>query len=155
MHVIRYFIQVLQTSEGILEPLKPFASFPVCIPRITNYLSGTLRHNAFRFIGEVLKSWLQKYNIISYKDRKINPFLTIGKLFLHFSMDFMSDFDMMLQRKKSMSGKRRRNRDGGTFISDADDVVSAMIVKMNEAAEVSYLGSKDTAKSSSILQEIC
>ncbi|NXD13572.1 IWS1 protein, partial [Nothocercus nigrocapillus] len=50
-------------------------------------------------------------------------------------MDFMSDFDMMLQRKKSLSGKRRRNRDGGTFISDADDVVSAMIVKMNEAAE--------------------
>lgn len=51
----------------------------------------------------------------------------------------MSDFDMMLQRKKSMSGKRRRNRDGGTFISDADDVVSAMIVKMNEAAEVRFL----------------
>lgn len=51
-------------------------------------------------------------------------------------MDFLSDFEMMLQRKKSMSGKRRRNRDGGTFISDADDVVSAMIVKMNEAAEV-------------------
>lgn len=52
------------------------------------------------------------------------------------SMDFLSDFEMMLQRKKNMSGKRRRNRDGGTFISDADDVVSAMIVKMNEAAEV-------------------
>lgn len=50
-------------------------------------------------------------------------------------MDFLSDFEMMLQRKKSMCGKRRRNRDGGTFISDADDVVSAMIVKMNEAAE--------------------
>lgn len=56
-------------------------------------------------------------------------------------MDFLSDFEMMLQRKKSMSGKRRRNRDGGTFISDADDVVSAMIVKMNEAAEVSWLTS--------------
>ena len=53
-------------------------------------------------------------------------------------MDFLSDFEMMLQRKKSMSGKRRRNRDGGTFISDADDVVSAMIVKMNEAAEVGH-----------------
>lgn len=53
-------------------------------------------------------------------------------------MDFLSDFEMMLQRKKSLSGKRRRNRDGGTFISDADDVVSAMIVKMNEAAEVSW-----------------
>lgn len=51
----------------------------------------------------------------------------------------MSDFDMMLQRKKSVSGKRRRNRDGGTFISDADDVVSAMIIKMNEAAEVYFL----------------
>ncbi|XP_061638251.1 protein IWS1 homolog [Phyllopteryx taeniolatus] len=48
---------------------------------------------------------------------------------------FMSDFDIMLARKKAMSGKRRRHRDGGTFISDADDVVSAMIAKMNEAAE--------------------
>lgn len=67
----------------------------------------------------------------------------------------MSDFDMMLQRKKSMSGKRRRNRDGGTFISDADDVVSAMIVKMNEAAEVSFPGSKDTLKLSSLVWESC
>ncbi|XP_061682577.1 protein IWS1 homolog isoform X6 [Syngnathoides biaculeatus] len=48
---------------------------------------------------------------------------------------FMSDFDIMLARKKAMSGKRRRHRDGGTFISDADDVVSAMVTKMNEAAE--------------------
>lgn len=35
-----------------------------------------------------------------------------------------------------MNSKRRRHRDGGTFINDADDVVSAMISKMNEAAEV-------------------
>lgn len=35
-----------------------------------------------------------------------------------------------------MNSKRRRHRDGGTFINDADDVVSAMITKMNEAAEV-------------------
>uniref|UniRef100_W5MRM1 Interacts with SUPT6H, CTD assembly factor 1 n=1 Tax=Lepisosteus oculatus TaxID=7918 RepID=W5MRM1_LEPOC len=48
---------------------------------------------------------------------------------------FVSDFDMMLAKKKAQSGKRRRNRDGGTFISDADDVVSAMITKMTEAAE--------------------
>ncbi|KAL2095857.1 hypothetical protein ACEWY4_008005 [Coilia grayii] len=49
--------------------------------------------------------------------------------------DFMSDFDMMLARKKAQNKKRRRNRDGGTFISDADDVVNAMITKMTEAAE--------------------
>lgn len=48
----------------------------------------------------------------------------------------MSDFDIMLARRKAMNSKRRRHRDGGTFISDADDVVSAMIMKMNEAAEV-------------------
>ncbi|XP_041796415.1 protein IWS1 homolog [Chelmon rostratus] len=48
---------------------------------------------------------------------------------------FMSDFDLMLARRKAMNSKRRRHRDGGTFISDADDVVSAMITKMNEAAE--------------------
>lgn len=58
-------------------------------------------------------------------------------LFL-FSTSFMSDFDVMLARKKAQSGKRRRNRDGGTFISDADDVVSAMITKMTEAAEVMF-----------------
>ncbi|TRZ00153.1 hypothetical protein DNTS_025723 [Danionella cerebrum] len=50
-------------------------------------------------------------------------------------LSFMSDFDIMLARKKAQTGKRRRNRDGGTFISDADDVVSAMITKMTEAAE--------------------
>uniref|UniRef100_A0A4W3I8K2 Interacts with SUPT6H, CTD assembly factor 1 n=1 Tax=Callorhinchus milii TaxID=7868 RepID=A0A4W3I8K2_CALMI len=49
-------------------------------------------------------------------------------------LDFVSDFEMMLQKKKDQNRKRRRNRDGGTFISDADDVVSAMITKMNEAA---------------------
>uniref|UniRef100_A0A8C2Z0S8 Interacts with SUPT6H, CTD assembly factor 1 n=1 Tax=Cyclopterus lumpus TaxID=8103 RepID=A0A8C2Z0S8_CYCLU len=49
--------------------------------------------------------------------------------------DFMSDFDVMLARRKAMNSRKRRHRDGGTFISDADDVVSAMISKMNEAAE--------------------
>ncbi|KAF7218358.1 transcript variant X2 [Nothobranchius furzeri] len=50
-------------------------------------------------------------------------------------MSFMSDFDIMLAKRKAMNSKKRRHRDGGTFISDADDVVSAMITKMNEAAE--------------------
>lgn len=89
---------------------------------------------------------------VHYRNTKLFPTKDHQQmLWLCFSMDFMSDFDMMLQRKKSMSGKRRRNRDGGTFISDADDVVSAMIVKMNEAAEVSFPGSKDTLKFSSLL----
>lgn len=34
-----------------------------------------------------------------------------------------------------MSGKCRWNCDGGIFISDVDDVVSVMIVKMNEVVE--------------------
>lgn len=53
-----------------------------------------------------------------------------------FSTSMMSDFDIMLAKRKAMNSKRRRHRDGGTFISDADDVVSAMIAKMIEAAEV-------------------
>ncbi|XP_037630679.1 protein IWS1 homolog isoform X2 [Sebastes umbrosus] len=47
----------------------------------------------------------------------------------------MSDFDIMLAKRKALNSRKRRHRDGGTFISDADDVVSAMISKMNEAAE--------------------
>ncbi|CAM9165936.1 unnamed protein product [Lampetra planeri] len=35
---------------------------------------------------------------------------------------FMSDFDIMLAKKKAMNSRKRRHRDGGTFISDADDV---------------------------------
>ncbi|KAJ0022553.1 hypothetical protein NQD34_010043, partial [Periophthalmus magnuspinnatus] len=50
-------------------------------------------------------------------------------------ISFMSDFDIMLAKRKAMNSKRRKHRDGGTFISDADDMVSAMINKMNEAAE--------------------
>ncbi|XP_063763101.1 protein IWS1 homolog isoform X2 [Eleginops maclovinus] len=50
-------------------------------------------------------------------------------------MSMMSDFDIMLAKRKAMNSRKRRHRDGGTFISDADDVVSAMISKMNEAAE--------------------
>ncbi|CAN0244328.1 unnamed protein product [Lampetra fluviatilis] len=50
--------------------------------------------------------------------------------------EFISDFDMMLQRKRELNRKQRRgHRDGGTFISDADDLISAMITRMNEAAE--------------------
>lgn len=52
------------------------------------------------------------------------------------STSFMSDFDIMLAKRKAMNSRKRRHRDGGTFISDADDLVSAMITKMNEAAEV-------------------
>lgn len=52
----------------------------------------------------------------------------------------MSDFDLMLARRKAMSSKRRRQRDGGAFINDADDVVSAMIGKMNQAAQVGVRG---------------
>lgn len=61
------------------------------------------------------------------------------------SCSFMSDFDIMLARRKALNSKRRRHRDGGTFINDADDVVSAMISKMNEAAEVGVCSSAAAA----------
>uniref|UniRef100_F6ZT62 Protein IWS1 homolog n=2 Tax=Ciona intestinalis TaxID=7719 RepID=F6ZT62_CIOIN len=44
------------------------------------------------------------------------------------------DFDLMLERKKN-ERKGRRKKDGGTFISDADDIINAMLTKMREAAE--------------------
>lgn len=64
----------------------------------------------------------------------------------------MSDFDIMLARRKAMNSKRRRHRDGGTFINDADDVVSAMITKMNEAAEV---GIFTAARSAAAVSDVC
>ncbi|XP_076814138.1 uncharacterized protein LOC143460502 isoform X1 [Clavelina lepadiformis] len=46
----------------------------------------------------------------------------------------ISDFDVMMQKKKEERRGRRR-RDGGTFISDADDIINAMLTKMKEAAD--------------------
>ena len=53
------------------------------------------------------------------------------------SADFVYDFDLMLQHRKEMNRRRHRHRDGGTFISDVDDLISAMVTRMNQAAEVS------------------
>nr|CAB3257573.1 protein IWS1 homolog [Phallusia mammillata] len=44
------------------------------------------------------------------------------------------DFDIMMQKKKA-ERKDRRRRDGGTMISDSDDIISAMLLKMKEAAD--------------------
>ncbi|XP_028325123.1 protein IWS1 homolog isoform X2 [Gouania willdenowi] len=55
-----------------------------------------------------------------------------GKGVDHSGQHFISDFDIMLARRKAMKSRRRV---GGISISDADDVVSAMIAKMTEAAE--------------------
>uniref|UniRef100_A0A8C4QSL8 Uncharacterized protein n=1 Tax=Eptatretus burgeri TaxID=7764 RepID=A0A8C4QSL8_EPTBU len=49
--------------------------------------------------------------------------------------DFVYDFDLMLQQRKEMNRRRHRHRDGGTFISDVDDLISAMVTHMNQAAE--------------------
>uniref|UniRef100_UPI00358FA5E9 protein IWS1 homolog isoform X2 n=1 Tax=Myxine glutinosa TaxID=7769 RepID=UPI00358FA5E9 len=49
--------------------------------------------------------------------------------------DFVYDFDLMLQHRKEMNRRRHRHRDGGTFISDVDDLISAMVTRMNQATE--------------------
>lgn len=48
--------------------------------------------------------------------------------------DFVSDFDMMMEKKKAEMGRRRKRRDVD-IINDNDDIVMAMITQMKEAAE--------------------
>lgn len=55
-------------SEGVLEPLEPFASFAFCILRII--ISQALRHSV---------STLQKHKIISYQ----GPSANTGLVFQH------------------------------------------------------------------------
>jgi hypothetical protein len=43
---------------------------------------------------------------------------------------------MMRQKRAERRGKRRRRRDGYDLISDADDVIKALVDQMNEAANV-------------------
>jgi len=50
--------------------------------------------------------------------------------------DFVSDFDLMLQRKKDEMKKRRRRRRDVDIINDNDDLIEDIIRRMMEAAEV-------------------
>jgi len=50
--------------------------------------------------------------------------------------DFVSDFDLMLQRKKEEMKKRRRRRRDVDIINDNDDLIDDIIRRMMEAAEV-------------------
>lgn len=53
----------------------------------------------------------------------------------HFSNDFMSDFDLMMAKKKAENSKRRKRRDVD-LISDSDDLIADIIAQMRLAAEV-------------------
>ncbi len=53
--------------------------------------------------------------------------------------DFVSDFDLMLERKKEEMRKRRRKRKDVDIINDNDDLIDDMIRRMKVAAEVSCL----------------
>ena len=48
----------------------------------------------------------------------------------------MSDFDLMMQRKKEEGRRNRRKRKDIDMINDNDDLIADMITKMKEAAEV-------------------
>ncbi|PIK37907.1 hypothetical protein BSL78_25257 [Apostichopus japonicus] len=48
--------------------------------------------------------------------------------------DFVSDFDLMMEKKKAEMGRRRKRRDVD-IINDNDDIIMAMITQMKEAAE--------------------
>lgn len=58
-----HMLGITARSEGLWEPLEPFASFAFYVLRITNYLTGTLRHGVCT---------LQKHKIISYQGPSAN-----------------------------------------------------------------------------------
>ena len=58
--------------------------------------------------------------------------------FFYFS-DFISDFDLMLEKKKAEMSKRRKKKKDIDILNDNDDMISEMIRKMKEVAEVRIL----------------
>lgn len=55
------------------------------------------------------------------------------------SRDFVSDFELMLQRKKEEMRNRRRKRKDVDLINDNDDLIAELIQRMRQAAEVCWL----------------
>lgn len=60
---------------------------------------------------------------------------------------FVSDFDLMIQKKKEMNKTLRKKRKNVDIISDSDDAVARMITQMKEAAEEDVMlnGAKQAA----------
>lgn len=58
-------------------------------------------------------------------------------LFVH--RDFVSDFELMLAKKKAEQGGRRKRRKDVELINDNDDLIAALIQKMKQCAEVGIL----------------
>lgn len=60
---------------------------------------------------------------------------------------FVSDFDLMIQKKKEMNKSLRRKRKNVDIISDSDDAIAHMITKMKEAVEEDQMlnGAKQAA----------
>ncbi|KRY72056.1 Protein IWS1 -like protein [Trichinella pseudospiralis] len=48
---------------------------------------------------------------------------------------FVSDFDLMMQKRKRQNRRRRRRYENADFISDADDKIHDLIERMNHAAQ--------------------
>ncbi|KRY18839.1 Protein IWS1 -like protein, partial [Trichinella patagoniensis] len=48
---------------------------------------------------------------------------------------FVSDFDLMMQKRKMQNRRRRRRCENVDFISDADDTINDLIERMNVAAQ--------------------
>ncbi|KRZ95257.1 Protein IWS1 -like protein, partial [Trichinella sp. T8] len=48
---------------------------------------------------------------------------------------FVSDFDLMMQKRKMQNRRRRRRYENVDFISDADDTINDLIERMNVAAQ--------------------
>lgn len=51
------------------------------------------------------------------------------------SRDFVSDFDLMLEKKKLQNRMKRRRKADSDAINDNDDIIAAMLKQMKEAAE--------------------
>ena len=69
----------------------------------------------------------------------------------------MSDFDIMMAKKKEEMSKRRKKRKDFDLINDSDDLIAEMINKMKVAAEVcnrSFI-IKNVFKISVRLKNIC
>ena len=50
---------------------------------------------------------------------------------------FVSDFDLMIAKKKDESSRKRNRRRNFEVINDSDDIIAELIGKMKEAASVS------------------
>jgi len=115
--------------------------FQICIiwvqTQIEIYVvSGIYSLSARISLNIIIKCWLNQSSCLVATNGSVSIICTLKYFICCRGFDQVSDFELMLIKKKEISKKRKRRADID-IINDNDDIIDQLLADMKHAAEVS------------------